>query len=407
MEAQTRRRAIVLLFLLLTLVSFRLVVTYWDLLLEERSPLLYQAATLGFNYFDFGAVRRGLGGSIVYLLGDNLLRATAVFHILSSALVAAAACWFFARLRRPALQTSAFAILLVAIMMRWAEDAGRTDVLVAALLALAAIGAIKGRWVLACCGVAVGLAVHETSFIFGIPLLAGLCVDHERWRKISKSEAVGALAVLSLALVLYFFVDRLPHADAQTMVQTVRARLPPDQIVDWAIYFAVSGARGVRTSLCQHSADPTYFIHLLSGLVVIGLFAGVLVTRRGPPVVAVLIVSVIPFLFLSVFAIDLGRWAVLAAFNVWLLCAASPFAPCAAPERLMGVRLLTALLTVPLIHPKTLPVDVPVFAPTPVIDRIVQKFGGPRTPKITALLERCDPEWRVVLGNDAAQRTLE
>src|SRR6476620_6480014 len=95
-ELASHRQAAWVLFALLSLLSLRRIATatYRGTLLTHDSPLLYQAATLGFNYFDFGAVRRGLGGSIVYLLGDNLLRATAVFHILSSALVAAAACWF-------------------------------------------------------------------------------------------------------------------------------------------------------------------------------------------------------------------------------------------------------------------------------------------------------------------------
>ncbi|HEY3634002.1 MAG TPA: hypothetical protein VGK95_03020, partial [Caldimonas sp.] len=37
---------------------------------------LYQAGVLAFNYFEFGPIRRGLAGSIVYLLGPDILKAS-------------------------------------------------------------------------------------------------------------------------------------------------------------------------------------------------------------------------------------------------------------------------------------------------------------------------------------------
>src|SRR3982751_1982394 len=68
-------------------------------LLTDESPLLYHAATLGFNYFDFGFVRRGLAGSVVSLLGPDRLLGTAVFHVLCAAAVAGGAATLFLRLR--------------------------------------------------------------------------------------------------------------------------------------------------------------------------------------------------------------------------------------------------------------------------------------------------------------------
>ena len=106
-------------------------------MLEPYSPLLYQAATLGFNYFELGAVRRGLGGSIVHLLSRDILLATVYFHLLAAAAVAAGATLVFARLTAPLATRLAFVFVALAIMLRWAEDAGRTDMAVAALLAFA------------------------------------------------------------------------------------------------------------------------------------------------------------------------------------------------------------------------------------------------------------------------------
>ena len=244
--------------------------------------------------------------------------------MLAAAAVAGAACALFARLARPVPERAAFALLLVALMMRWAEDPGRTDIAVAALLGVAALAILAGRPLAAALAVAVGLFVHETGFVFGLPLLAGLWLDQGRWRAIGRRAALGVGAVLALALLLYLAFDRLPRADARTMVDVVRSHFPPHEYVDWAIYFAVGGARGVQTSLCQNAGDPTYALHVGGGLLVIGLFIAILKRRGTPGWPAALLVSVPPFLFLSVVANDVSRWAVLAAFNVWLLSAVVP-----------------------------------------------------------------------------------
>ena len=395
------RRAAALLFVILTALSMRVlaIAVRRDTLLTEESPLLYNAATLSFNYFDFGFIRRGLGGSIVYVLGTDRLLATAAFHVLSAVCVSAAACWFVAKLRRPPLQTIALALLLVALIMRWAEDPGRTDMAVAAVIGLAAIAAVAGRPVLACLCVAVGLAMHETSFVFGIPLLAGLWLDQARRRNFSARAVLGSVAILLAGLVAYLSFERLPHADPQAMADVVRSRLPRHEYVDWAIYFAISGTRGVSTSLCQNAGDPTYLMHVVTGVLVIALFILTLRDRQGPSVQAALVVSVPPLLFLSVVANDISRWALLAAFNVWVLCAADPGERAPSRAALAWLQVCLAALIVPLIHPRTGRIADPIFAPTPVIERIAQDLGGAQTPRFAMVLTRCDPGWHSVLGD--------
>ena len=60
-------------FVLLVALSTRLLASAVrrGVLLTDESPLLYHAATIGFSYFDFGFVRRGLAGSVVSLLGPE------------------------------------------------------------------------------------------------------------------------------------------------------------------------------------------------------------------------------------------------------------------------------------------------------------------------------------------------
>lgn len=393
-QAGPHRFEMPVLFLVLLLLSTRLLVsTAWQgVLFSDDSPLLYHAATLAFNYFDFGAVRRGLGGSIVHLIGGDLLRATTVFHLLSAAAVCAVACCVLARLEHP-VRRATFVVLLVALVMRWAEDAGRTDMAVAALVGSAALALRAQRPVLASALVVIGLAIHETSFVYGIPLLIGLTFELRLWHTAGRRALLGAGAVLVAALLVYVLLDRLPRADVQTMVDTVRSRMPRRDEVDWAIYYAVSGSRGVKASLCQNAIDPSYWMHIAGGLVVISLFL-LVVGVRGPSLWRALGVSVPPFLFLAYVANDHSRWAVLAAFNSWLFCAVRP---AQAPADLARWRPVLAVAAILLLHPKTLPVEFAIYVPTPVLERAVQRFGGPRTPNAPQALAICDPSWRSVL----------
>jgi hypothetical protein len=222
---------------------------------------------------------------------------------------------------RPWPERAAFALLLIALMMRWAEDPGRTDIAVAALLGVAALAVLAGRPIAAALAVAVALFVHETGFVFGLPLLAGLWLDQGRWRAIGRRASVGVGAVLGLALLLYLAFDRLPRADARrwsrSCAATFRARvrrlgdLLRGQRRARRADVAVPERRrsDLRAARRRRAARDRLFIAILK--------------RRGAPGwPAVLLVSVPPFLFLSVVANDISRWAVLAAFNVWLLCAA-------------------------------------------------------------------------------------
>ena len=72
-------------------------------------------------------------------------------------------------------------------------------------------------------------------------------------------------------------------------------------------------------------------------------------------------------------------------------------------------RVALAALLVPLIHPKTWPIEDPIFAPTPVLERLARRVGGPATPRFAQALER-DPapgellEPSLPLGSDGVRR---
>jgi hypothetical protein len=396
----------VLLFVLLCLASSRFLVSSLlsGNLFSENSPIFYQAATLGFNYFEFGAVRRGLGGSLAYLLSDNLLVGTIRFHMLMAAAVAATVATLFYRLDLTAARRLAFAVVSLAIMLRWAGDAGRMDMAIATFLALSTIAVQRGRLDWASAAVGAGIFVHESSLIFGGPLLVALVLMHGGLRGFSAAVKIRAALALAIALGCYALMGYLPHSDVQSMVDTVRSKLMPHLHVDWALYFAVSGTRGVATSICQNWTDPSYWTHPFGGAVVLVVVYVALAGRRKNEIPIMLIAAIPPFAFLCIVANDTARWTMLASFNLWLVSSSA-----ARTEKQTFIpswlALAAALILLPLILPASRIakailndwIEQPIYSGSPAIEWVLQKAGAPRTPSLDVALERCDPDWRRVL----------
>ncbi|MFL5334497.1 MAG: hypothetical protein ACJ8H8_15220, partial [Geminicoccaceae bacterium] len=141
----------------------------------------YRAATLAFNYIDLGAVRRGLGGTLLRLAGLEPIFGLAAFHLGSSVFAAAVFCGLIGRRSvSPALRyLSIFGV--GALFLFWSADAGRTDVVLAGLLGLATLQARRRPLAAAACLVA-ALGFHEMGLIYGLPLAAALWLDR-RWQR--------------------------------------------------------------------------------------------------------------------------------------------------------------------------------------------------------------------------------
>lgn len=367
---------------------------------EPSVAWLYQAATLAFNYFDLGAVRRGLGGSVAALLSDDAYAAAIRFHFLFAGATAAAAAWLVWRLRADPTTRTVFALLFFVLMYRWGDPLGgggaRPDLAVAFLFGLATLAFSRGRAALAALMVGIGLFVHETSFIFGVPLLAALVLQSGGWSRVPAAQRRAGVAILLAALVLYAGLGLLPHADLRTAVDTVRGRFSRNDYVDWAIYFAVSGWRGVSTSMCQNRFDPTYSWHVLGGLGVIAAFA-VATGAHSPRHRRVAMLAALPgYVFLAVVANDFSRWTLLAALNVWLVGVVRPDRTPPA-RRGAAFMLACALLTVPLVLYKASRAPLRVYSPSPLFEAALRRVHDVSTPNVQEALDRCDPRWREVL----------
>src|SRR5690242_19615741 len=88
---------ILLLIVVAAIFRFALAADAYRMITPSRPIFFYNAAVLGFNYFQLGFLRRGLAGSIAYLLGPNLLAATFLFHTFCAVWIAALGTWIIIR----------------------------------------------------------------------------------------------------------------------------------------------------------------------------------------------------------------------------------------------------------------------------------------------------------------------
>jgi hypothetical protein len=374
---------------------------------HPESPMLYSAATGSFNYPEFGAVRRGLFGTLIYLLHDNRMIATALFHALSALALCAAAAWIFSRIRARPITLLLFAVLLLSLARRWGDDTGRADLAIATLLSLGAILTVRGHFGAA--GAIVGLSAfgHETGVIYGAPLMLALLLDRQRYAQLDRNQWLRLALGLGLPLIGYVLLGRLPHADHATMVSTVREALPHHKYVDWAIYYATSGWRGVETSLCQNHTDPNYLQHLLSAFLLLLLFVFALTGRARRLTGLAMLAAAPPLIFLAVVANDMTRWTEFAAYNAWLVCAFTGRQPDEASDsrvRVTVLRVLAALAFLVLFtDTKRFYIRERFYAPAPIVEHIaVERLKLTPTPNLDLVLLRCDPGWRDFLDAPAA-----
>jgi hypothetical protein len=177
------------------------------------------------------------------------------------------------------------------------------------------------------------------------------------------------------------------------MSEVVRAKFAPTKYVDWAVYFALSGTRGLRTNLCQNLADPTYWMHPAGGLLLIALTMMALGWNLRREVTLTALAAVPAFIFLSIITNDISRWAMFAMFNVWLLHAVAHHRE---GRRTISERgaLLAAVALLVLTSNRIAPKPTLIYSPSPVLERIaVLLFRTPLTPTVEEALARCDPTW--------------
>lgn len=401
----TRAAAALLLGVLLLAASGRFFFTAWrnhGLAPLREVFLQYKAATLAVDFVDFGAVHRGLGGSLARLLTSDAVDAAIAFHFASALGVACVLAILFARFQASVVRRFAFALVALALMMRWGEDGGRTDLAIVALLGVATLAWLSGRLATAALALGLGLFIHETSFILGVPLLAACA-----WRDASRGDLTwqrlrAPLVVLGAFLALYVAFPWLPHSSNAEIVTRVRERVGHNEAVDVALYFALAGFRGVQAAICQNAKDPAAPMHVAMGLIVIAVTALALTSWRGANRWMVLLAGLPGYLLLAGVANDHARWTLYACLALWLFAISAPqAAPFSSDRRVARADVVglaaASILVVVLVPPANRDIWR-VVSPVPRIDQWLYRPGSPKALGFADGVARCDPDWRDVLG---------
>ena len=304
--------------------------------------------------------------------------------------------------RLPVAERAVFALLLVALMMRWAEDPGGPTSRSLRCWASPRWRSWPGGRSLPRLRSRSACSSTRPASSSGCRCSPALWLDQGRWRAVGR-RAASAGAVLGACVAALFAFDLLPHADARTMVDG-RAQPFADRT---STSTGRSISRSAARAACRRRCARTPAIRPMrcmsaAGLLVIGAL------HRDP---------------------GTARRARAGRPRCWCRCRRSSFSawspttsragPCsphstsgccapsgrvahpnAAPPALAAAGASrSAALVIPLIHPKTWPIEDPIFAPTPVIERLARRLGGPATPRFRDVLERCDPGWRSVLDD--------
>jgi hypothetical protein len=370
---------------------------------SQGRHLEYHLIWLANNYFQFGAMRRALVGSVIYVSGVGLVTAAYLLYGISLFLVLLFAYVFLRRITQAGGALLPFALILGALLLFWSEEVGQTDILVAAILLAAALALIDGWVVLASLCLAIGFQIHEVTAIYGLPLAAALLLQGSRYKQYR--SAAGAIASLILigGILFYAAVSFLPRASDHFIAETIRLRLPVNYPFDsmtsrFAMFAMLGGIRGAVDSVCLVSHSIHHYINPLIALLMVALagaaMSGGARLRWAPTMIA----TVPPIVFLWLTAIDMGRWAALAILNVWILCASSYFEPARGVrgvKRRAWVRAAGAAAIVPLLFPLTIPVHFFANYPSPLIEGGIEKLIGHPTIKT---FDECDPTWRASLS---------
>jgi hypothetical protein len=152
-----------------------------------------------------------------------------------------------------------------------------------------------------------------------------------------------------------------------------------------------------RLNLCQNRLDPAFGIHVVGGLLVIACYAVALGESGRQRWATVSTIAIAPFLFLTVVANDMARWALFACFNVWLFAAARGRATFPLQER---ARLLPLAASLALRRPpgsRFRSRRHPDPQAEPLLEHAAQRFLHKYTMRFPDALERCDPTWRDLL----------
>jgi hypothetical protein len=355
----------------------------------DHAVWLNNGAFMALNYFDTGFARRELEGTLIRLFTRDPLIGGVAFDVISCG--ALATLMFWATLRAPIShpQRAAIRLVFAAVLFRVAQDVGRADAAVMVCGLVGAWAAKSGRWMIVAITIAVALAFHETGFIVLAPLVAVVVFEHDAWRKGNRAGQIAALLIVAVALAAYAWTFHAP-IDVRPIARKIHTEFRNPAWPDVNLYFNLSGARGLRTILCMRDMDDEYLSKVLKGF---GVALAAAIALRPKRLGLTMLATIPPFMFLSVIAIDVARWAVFAAFGAAVMAALDNGRGAKWEPQFVAPLLAAALAA--LLVLKTGMENL--GDPMPVLGNFQYSQRGV-LPSSGATLDYCDPDWRMFLG---------
>lgn len=354
----------------------------------------YNAGANALTYFNTGFSRRELAGTLTHLISADPMIGAAYLHLSTYAALTASFVFLIARHPSMPVRRLMLGLALLAVLLRLSLDVGRTDGLVMLLGLLAAHTAARGAWIVTALVLSIALAVHETGFLVLAPLTVAIAIGHGTWRRLT-GHVLGSVVAIFLLTGILYVVGLQPHDDIGKIARDIHTQVAntagPSQAyyADMAVYFTLSGARGLRTAVCEIWTDPNTPIQWLGAVVIPTMFTVGLCGWRRWPFLAMTLTWVAG---LSLIGVDVGRWVTFAVFSILTFALLeSDVRPIDINRR--GILLVFGAF---LLMSAGFTIQRGEFTPIPLADAVAQRVTNSLSP--VDALAKCDPGWRAYLG---------
>lgn len=364
-----------------------------------QSVVLYNRVVISVDYFRGGFIRRGLGGTLAYLMSPDFEKGAVLFQTLSLTLLCAGLSAILVLVgRRRSWPMATYMALVIGFSPQtfqlWRVDVARTDILAVAFLVWATLATICRARLVGAIILVSGYLLHETVVIYGAPLLLVLNGVDVIAARLTRRRALG-LVVGSISVLLGIVVLQAMFSPSASITGGQMIRFSPTDLIedqsalrDIAIFMATSGIRGLKDAICYNTSfNHQYGFMIISSLLILVIYIFILFLKSH--LLEVGLCVLLPTSFMLVIAMDTGRWLSFATANAWLLSASLQLASVKAHQRsgsmMFGVALLAMLSAM---GPTT------VNAVNRVAEALSTRLGMPRPGTYESWLAECDPTWR-------------
>jgi hypothetical protein len=350
----------------------------------------YNAGLASLSWFDTGFARRELQGTLLHpFTGDPMAR-VAWFHIITYVMLTGAGIVLGFRKVQPLTTKLALSATFLAVLTHIATDVGRTDAIVMVCGLCAAWATREARWTIASGAMFIAQLFHETGPIVIGPIVVAVAYISGSWRQWRTPDAaLGAALIVAMGAAYLLSVH--PHGDAATFARRLRIGTPELQVsADAAISVQMAGFRIVALSKCMNDNNPYYALRVACGIVLCALFTLGLMPRFRW---IALLMSLTPFIFLSLVAVDIGRWATFSAFSLFTLASTTAAETSTDGNRPVGLALALAGAFLMAAFLRTSDV-APVM---PAVEVFATLHGHPGATSMAGY-DLCNPGWRAEIG---------